>query len=299
MNNIKNIKAKVLRVDEEEHKFVIEVKDRIYKVAQVDFQRRQPAPETLNCLMITTHLGKVFIAQDIEHLMRKNYKENDEVNFKIKMALGNFYHLEDEFGFTAMLKRDTVINAALTPMVRCRILKFHQKYMDVQLVEVLGADKSEFSLSEKEFYDIIGEENWNTQEFRNLMLGDTPSDIFDLECHRWIVGLSDSLNQDELQILLHRAAILLYTSHRNPKKRQGGRYHQPNPLNPIHLRLYLSSAQAILHHAVHLHARFLHHGEIHRFHLNHHQRTGNVSMEQKTIPDAMDQTAPGIRGQYL
>lgn len=163
MNNIKNIKAKVQRVDEEEHKFVIEVEDRIYKVAQVDFQRRQPAPETLNCLMITTHLGKVFIAQDIEHLMRKNYKENDEVNFKIKMALGNFYHLEDEFGFTAMLKRDTVINAALTPMVRCRILKFHQKYMDVQLVEVLGADKSEFSLSEKEFYDIIGEENWNTQ----------------------------------------------------------------------------------------------------------------------------------------
>lgn len=120
------------------------------------------------------------------------------------MALGNFYHLEDEFGFTAMLKRDTVINAALTPMVKCRILKFHQKYMDVQLVEVLGADKSEFSLSEKEFYDIIGEENWNTQEFRNLMLGDTPSDIFDLECHRWIAGLSDSLNQDELQILLRQ-----------------------------------------------------------------------------------------------
>lgn len=75
MNNIKNIKAKVLRVDEEEHKFVIEVEDRIYKVAQVDFQRRQPATETLNCLMITTHLGKVFIAQDIEHLMRKTTRK--------------------------------------------------------------------------------------------------------------------------------------------------------------------------------------------------------------------------------
>ena len=105
MNNYKYIKAKVLRVDEEEHKFVIEVENRIYKVAQIDFQRRQPAPERLNCVMITTHLGKVFIAQNIEHLMRKHYKENDEVNFKIKMALGNFYHLEDEFGFTAMLKR--------------------------------------------------------------------------------------------------------------------------------------------------------------------------------------------------
>ena len=94
MNNYKYIKAKVLRVDEEEHKFVIEVENRIYKVAQIDFQRRQPAPERLNCVMITTHLGKVFIAQNIEHLMRKHYKENDEVNFKIKMALGNFYHLE-------------------------------------------------------------------------------------------------------------------------------------------------------------------------------------------------------------
>lgn len=38
MNNYKNITAKVLRIDEEEHKFVIEVEDRIYKVAQ-DFQR--------------------------------------------------------------------------------------------------------------------------------------------------------------------------------------------------------------------------------------------------------------------
>lgn len=202
MNNYKNIKAKVLRIDEEEHKFVIEVENRIYKVGQIDFQRRQPAPKTLDCLMITTHLGKVFISQNIEHLMRKHYKENDEVDFKIKMTLGDFYHLEDEYGFTAMLKRDTIINAALTPRVRCRVMKFRQKYMEVQLVEVLGADKSEFSLSDKDFREIIGDENWNTPEFRNLMLGDTPSDIFDLECHRWIAGISNNLSQNELQTLL-------------------------------------------------------------------------------------------------
>ena len=44
MNNYKNIKAKVLRIDEEEHKFVIEVENRIYKVGQIDFQRRQLRP---------------------------------------------------------------------------------------------------------------------------------------------------------------------------------------------------------------------------------------------------------------
>ncbi len=134
MNNYNEVKAKVLRVDEEEHKFIIEVEDRIYKVAQIAFQRRQPMPEYLDCLMITTHLGKVFIIQNIERLMRKQYKENDEVNFKIKLTLGEYYQLEDEFGFTAMLKRDTNINAALTPMVRCRVMKFRQRYMDVMLV---------------------------------------------------------------------------------------------------------------------------------------------------------------------
>lgn len=199
MNNYKNITAKVLRIDEEEHKFVIEVEDRIYQVAQIDFQRRQPMPETLNCLMVTTHLGKVFIAQNIELLMRQYYKEDDEVDFKIKLTIGDCYHLEDQYGFTAILKRDTVINAALTPRVRCRITKIRQKQMEVQLVDVLGAEKSEFSLSDKDFCDIIGNESWNTPEFRKLMLGDTPSDIFDLECLRWINGISRSLNQDELQ----------------------------------------------------------------------------------------------------
>ena len=124
MNNYRNITAKVLRIDEEEHKFVIEVEDRIYKVAQIDFQRRQRMTDTRNCLMVTTHLGKVFIAQNIELLMRLSYKEDDEVDFKIKLTIGDCYHLEDQYGFTAILKRDTVINAALTPRVRCRITEF-------------------------------------------------------------------------------------------------------------------------------------------------------------------------------
>ena len=199
MNNFKEIKAKVLRPDDDEHKFIIEVENKIYKVAQLAYQRRQPTPEYLDCLMISTHVGKVFISQNIELLMRQHYKENDEVNFKIKLTLGEYYQLEDEYGFTAMLKRDTIINSALTPMVRCRIMKFRPKFMEVILVEVLGADKSEFSLTEKEFSDMIGDEEWNNQDFHNLMLGDTSKDLFDIECHKWISNISSSLSQEELQ----------------------------------------------------------------------------------------------------
>lgn len=158
MNNYKEIQAKVLRVDEEEHKFILEVDNKIYKVAQLAFQRRLPTPEYLDCLLISSHVGKVFISQNIERLMRQHYQENDEVIFKIKLTLGEYYQLEDEFGFTAMLKRDTVINSALTPMVKCRVMKFRQRFMEVMLVEVMGADKSEFSLTEKDFSNIIGPE---------------------------------------------------------------------------------------------------------------------------------------------
>ena len=208
MNNYKEIKAKVLRVDEESHKFIIEVDDKIYQVAQIAFQRRLPMPEYLYCIMISTHVGKVFINQNIERLMRRHYKENDEVIFKIKLTLGEYYQLEDELGFSAMLKRDIVINSALTPMVKCRVMKFRQRYMEVMLVEVMGADKSEFSLSENDFSDIIGPEDWNNQDFHNLMLGDTTKDLFDIECHRWIANMSSTLSQDELLTHLEQIRTL-------------------------------------------------------------------------------------------
>lgn len=168
--------------------------------------------------------------------MRSYYHENEEVDFKIKLTLTDKYQLEDQYGLTAMMDRETNINAALTPRVRCRIVKFRQNYMEVKLVEVLGAEKSEFSLSEKdlqEIFEVIHQKilqedtqkkeqtdesdtnsendkkqegtdiaSWNTENFRKLMLGDTPSDMFDVECHRWISNISQNISQNQLQALL-------------------------------------------------------------------------------------------------
>lgn len=80
--------------------------------------------------------------------------------------------------------------------------------MEVMLVEVMGADKSEFSLTEKDFSNIIGPEEWNNQDFHNLMLGDTAKDLFDIECHRWISNLSSHLSQEELQEKLQHIRTL-------------------------------------------------------------------------------------------
>lgn len=155
MDNYKYIKAKVLRADDEEHKFIIEWEGKIYKIAQLAFQRRLPLPDFLDCKLLTTSSGKIFISQNIDLLMRSYYHENEEVDFKIKLTLTDKYQLEDQYGLTAMMDRETNINAALTPRVRCRIMKFRQNYMEVKLVEVLGAEKSEFSLSENDLQEIF------------------------------------------------------------------------------------------------------------------------------------------------
>ena len=84
--------------------------------------------------------------------------------------------------------------------------------MEVMLVEVMGADKSEFSLTEKDFSNIIGPEEWNNQDFHNLMLGDTAKDLFDIECHRWISNLSSHLSQEELQEKLQHIRTLCLES---------------------------------------------------------------------------------------
>lgn len=236
MDNYKYIKAKVLRSDEEEHKFIIEWEGKIYKIAQLAFQRRLPLPDFLDCKLLTTSNGKIFISQNIDLLMRSYYHENEEVDFKIKLTLTDKYQLEDQYGLTAMMDRETNINAALTPRVRCRIMRFRQNYMEVKLVEVLGAEKSEFSLSEndlQEIFEVIHQKilqedtqkkeqtdesdtnsendkkqegtdiaSWNTENFRKLMLGDTPSDMFDVECHRWISNISQNISQNQLQALL-------------------------------------------------------------------------------------------------
>ena len=86
MDNYKYIKAKVLRSDEEEHKFIIEWEDKIYKIAQLAFQRRLPLPDFLDCKLLTTSNGKIFISQNIDLLTRSYYHENEEVDCKIKLT---------------------------------------------------------------------------------------------------------------------------------------------------------------------------------------------------------------------
>ena len=204
MDNIRQLKAKVVRVDEEAHKFIVDVDDKLFKVMQFAFQRTEPMPAELDCVVSPGPRGGVVVTQDAQLLMSQRHQIGDEAIFTIKLSTMDAYLMEDEYGLPARMSRDAItsINAALTPKVKCRIMKFQPKGMEVKLVEVLGAVKSEFTLSEKEFSALLGVAACKTQRFCRLMLGDTRSDLFDLECHRWITELAEGKTIEEVQPML-------------------------------------------------------------------------------------------------
>lgn len=191
-----------MRVDSDAHKFIIEIDGKIYKVGQLMFQREQPMPETLDCVCSTTSQGGIYVSQDICRLMNKYYNVDDEADFSIKYSQGDYLHLEDEHGFMAVMSKRPDINSALTPRLRCQILNIGAKYMEVRLVSVLGADRSEFSFSEKDFNAIMGPCQWNTPRFRSLIFGDADSGVFSFECNAFIQELAGTCPRENLAATL-------------------------------------------------------------------------------------------------
>ena len=97
----------------------------------------------------------------------------------------------------------------------------------------------------------------------------------------------------------HRTDILLHSSHQNIKRGKGRAYHQPDSFHSIHLCLYLPSTQAVLHHAMHLHARLFDYGKTHHVYPYHPSQPAGISLEQKTLSDAMAQTVTKLCREYL
>ena len=45
MSNLHFLKVKVVRIDEDRHRFIVEHEGKIYQVSQLAFQRQQPKPD--------------------------------------------------------------------------------------------------------------------------------------------------------------------------------------------------------------------------------------------------------------
>lgn len=229
MSNYYHTKVKVLRVDEDRHRFIVELDGKLYQVAQLAYQRQRPKPDYIDCVCSSTDRGGIYLSQDLHKLMSQFYSIGDEADFVIsnRSSTNDDFVLEDEYGFTALMSRTSAINPALTPRVRCRVLNFNARNMEVRLVRILGAENSEFSISEDEFAGIIGQSDWNTPMFRSLIFGDTDSEMFNVECSSFIQRMAMGVSREDLPDILSdiRKRCLSALSSKNflPRCKEGER----------------------------------------------------------------------------
>lgn len=198
MQPFNRVQVKVVRLDPDTNKFIVEYKGKRYQLASIPFQRREELPDFLNCIATINSETSIYLQQDYEQLVRSKYNENDIVEFSIKHAYPNYYLLEDEYGFTTQLSREEHINPALTPKVKCLIRWIKGKKIRIKLLEALSKEEQGFSVTDEELEKLYGETVWDKKTLCDLLLGDISNDLFDSECHRWIVQTAAGKEKDNL-----------------------------------------------------------------------------------------------------
>ncbi len=138
---MERVKAKVLRIDKDSHKFVVEYQDHQYKISQLKFQQQRETPVYIDCLYERRPDDSAYLRQDIEKLVREKYKENDIIELKVKNIFDNYISLEDENGFAATMSRNSEVKELLTPRILGRITKIGSLYMQVSFAKAIHTNR--------------------------------------------------------------------------------------------------------------------------------------------------------------
>lgn len=178
---------KVSRVDDLAKVYIVEYEGKIYRIHMVSEQIGKGNPGEIVCTIEKTQ-NSVIITQDMETLLRRHYKEGDEVVYRIERVTNSYYFLKDEFGYTTYLDSKYKINPTITPNLRCRIKSINNKRVNVELVEKISLERSQFTIGTENMKALF-EQHIDadcSESITHLLLADEVIGSFDSQCHIWI-----------------------------------------------------------------------------------------------------------------
>ena len=136
---------KVVRVDDMAKTYIVEYEDKLYRVHMVPEQIGKGNPGEIVCTIEKSKNSNI-ITQDMETLLRRHYKEGDEVMYRIEKVTNLNYFLKDQYGYSTYLDSKYKINPTITPNLRCRIKSITGKRVHVELVEKITLERSQFTI---------------------------------------------------------------------------------------------------------------------------------------------------------
>ena len=95
---------KVQRVDELSKIYIVEYEEKLIRVHMVQEQVGKGNPGEIVC-RIEKSENYCYITQDMQTLLRRHYKEGDEVMYRIEKTTPTFYLLKDDLGYQTYLDK--------------------------------------------------------------------------------------------------------------------------------------------------------------------------------------------------
>lgn len=140
---MEKVEARVLRVDEDSHKFIVEYRDRQFRISQFKYQYHQDLPPTVHCIYEEHPDGRVNMRQDTEYNVRQFYAEGDFAVCTVVNVHSRQILLEEERGFVAVMPLRNDISRATTQKLLCKIEKIGSVYMQVSLSKALNTKSND------------------------------------------------------------------------------------------------------------------------------------------------------------
>jgi len=198
---------KVVRVDEMAKTYIVEYETKIYRVHMVPEQVGKENPGEIVCT-IEKSKNSYIITQDMETLLRRHYKEGDEVMYRIEKVTNLNYFLKDQYGYSTYLDSKYKINPTITPNLRCRIKSIKGKRVFVELVEKITLERSQFTIGSDNVKALFQKHIDGYDSITDLLLSDEVLGSFDSECHRWIHSIYQNEDVDKEKLANIRLACL-------------------------------------------------------------------------------------------
>lgn len=181
------IELSVKRVDDMNKQYVAECNGRQVRVRMMPEQVGRGNPGTIVCTAVQDPSGKLLVRQDLETLLRRHYKEGDEVDYTVKkVGSGSNFELVDGYGYRARLVGCRRINPEMMPRIRCRITGFGDRGPDVELIDGISLESSQLTVSAGRVESLLQPHTACAGDIARLLLAGDVAGSFDSECHLWI-----------------------------------------------------------------------------------------------------------------
>lgn len=153
-DNIYDLLVKEVKIEGDKTYYVVVVNGKEYFVKQFGFQKQEPVPELISCLVKQTSEGTLYLVQNLAPILQKLYCVGEIYPFQVKTDMtdipNGYYEITDRNGFVFWLQYYGNAKLSVYQQIECRVKSLKGRKIVLELVQRMVEDDSpQFMLLEE------------------------------------------------------------------------------------------------------------------------------------------------------